>query len=134
VRKAVTWTSLASGEHLYTPWPFRQMIERRCLDILQPDIHWVGGLTACVKIAHMAEAAGLEVILHGGGSVYGLHFTAAMPNAPWAEFYIGSAPGVPLEAARRFPGSSIPKDGEVRPNDGPGFGVEVKEEWLEPFF
>ena len=134
VREAVTWTALASGEHLYTPWPFRQMIERRCLDILQPDIHWVGGLTACVKIAHMAEAAGLTVMLHGGGSAYGLHFTAAMPNTPWAEYYIGSAPGVPLEEARRFPGTTFPKDSMIRPNDGPGFGVEVKEEWLTPFF
>lgn len=134
VRRAVTWTGLASGEHLYTPWPFRQLIERRCLDILQPDIHWVGGLTACVKIAHMAEAAGLTVMLHGGGSAYGLHFTAAMPNTPWAECFIGSAPGIPLEEVRRFPGSSIPREGEIRPNEGPGFGIDVKEEWLTPFF
>lgn len=133
VRQAVNWVSLASGEHLYTRWPFKQLIERRCLDILQPDIHWVGGLTECLRICAMAEAAGLTVILHGGGNdPYGLHLTYAMPNTPWIEYVIFSPPGIPLEESCRVPLSPVPKNGYMKPTDEPGFGLKVEEDWLEP--
>jgi len=132
VRKAVNWVSLASGEHEYSRWPFKQFIERQCLDILQPDIRWVGGLSECVKICHMADAAGLVVTLHGGGNdQYGLHLTYAMPNTPWAEYFLASPPGVPLEEGK-LPGVSIPKDSYIVPNSEPGFGLGIEEEWLVP--
>lgn len=133
VREAVPRVSLASGEHMYSPWPFMQLIKSGALDILQPDIQWVGGLTPCVKIAHMAEAAGLTVLLHGGGtSPYGQHFTAATSNAPWAEYYIGSAPGIPLEETVG-PGQAVPMEGWITPKDAPGFGLEIPESALRPF-
>ncbi|HIG18384.1 MAG TPA: hypothetical protein EYQ31_14500, partial [Candidatus Handelsmanbacteria bacterium] len=121
VRRRLPWMTLAAGEHFYTPFPYQRMLERGCLDILQPDIHWVGGLTACVKIAHMAEAAGKQVCLHGGGrDRYGQHFTWAMPNTPWGEFYIGSDPGVPLEEAA---------DGSTSSGRAAGAGEPV-DSWL----
>jgi L-rhamnonate dehydratase len=134
VREAVTWTALAGGEHEYTRWPFRQLIEQRCLDILQPGIHWVGGLSECVKICAMAEAAGLTVILHGGGNnPFGQHLSYAMTNTPWVEYFIGSPPGVPLEEASRVPGMPVPRDGYLRPSDAPGFGLGIEEDWLTPY-
>ncbi len=133
VREAVNWVSLASGEHLYTRWPYMQLIKAGSLDILQPDIKWVGGLSECVKIAHMADAAGLSVILHGGGNTpYGQHFTFATSNASWAECFIGSAPGVPLEEVAG-PGQGVPEGGWLAPNDAPGFGIEVAEEAIRAF-
>ena len=133
VREAVDWVSLASGEHHYTRFPFQQIIERRCLDILQPDTFWVGGITECVKICHLADAAGLTVIFHGGGlRQSGLHLSAAMPNTPWVEYYLGTAPGVPLEETKLFEGESLPKDSYISPNDGPGLGLHIEEEWLTP--
>ena len=83
VREAVNWVSLASGEHMYSPFPYLRIIKDGSLDILQPDINWVGGLTPTRKIAHAAEAAGLNVILHGGANnVFGQHFTFATSNSP----------------------------------------------------
>jgi len=135
VRRRLPWMTLASGEHEFTEWPFRQLIEDRSLDILQPDMHWVGGFTTCLKICQMANAAGLTVILHGGGgNQYGLHLTCAMPNTPWAEYGVWSPPGVPLEEARWMPNAPVPKDGYISPADGPGFGLGIEEEWLTPFF
>ncbi len=134
VRRAINWMSLASGEHLFTRWPFAPLIEARCLDVLQPDIHWVGGLSECVKICHMADAAGLKVIPHGGGNdPYGLHLTYAMPNTPWAEYFIASPPGVPLHEAARIRDWPVPEKGYIKPSDVPGFGLGIKEEWLSPF-
>jgi L-rhamnonate dehydratase len=135
VRQRLPWQTLATGEHMYTPWPFQQLIARRAVDILQPDIHWVGGLTACRRIAEMADSAGIQVILHGGGnSAYGQHLTYAMPNTPWAECFLATPPGVPLEEAASIPGVAAPKDGWLVPSDAPGFGQEIPEEWLTPFF
>lgn len=135
VRNAVNWVSLASGEHLYTRWPFKQLIDRGCLDILQPDIYWVGGITECVKICHMADAAGLTVIFHGGGlTQYGLHLSAAMPNTPWVEYFVGTPPGVPLEETKPFEGETVPKESYIAPNEGPGFGLQVKQEWITPYW
>jgi L-rhamnonate dehydratase len=131
IKNAVNWVALATGEHNYTRWPFMQYIQRKCLDILQPDINWVSGLSECVKIAHMAEAAGLPVMLHGGANqAYGQHFSYATPNVPWIEYFVGSAPGIPLEETRSIPGAVVPKDGYIAPSDAPGFGYEIKEEWL----
>ena len=134
VRRRLPWQTLATGEHMYTPWPFKQLIVRGAVDILQPDIFWVGGLTACRRIAQMADAAGLTVILHGGGlHPFGQHLTVAMPNMPWAEFFIASPRGVPVEEMRRIPGTRLPVGGWLTVNDGPGFGLDISEEWLEAF-
>ncbi len=135
VRRAVNWVSLAGVEHWFSPWRFREAIERRCLDILQPDLQWVGGITACLKICHMADTAGLMVCLHGGaGSQHGLHMTYAMPNMPWAEYFIATPPGVPLQEARRMLDAPVPKNSYIKPNPGPGFGVPIKEEQLKSFW
>ncbi len=134
VRERLPWQTLATGEHMYTPWPFRYLIEHRAVDIVQPDLFWAGGITACRHIAEMANAAGLTVILHGGGgSPYGLHLTCAMPNMPWAEYGVWSAPGVPLAEVPSLPGTTTPQEGWLSVNEGPGFGVEIPEAWLEPF-
>jgi L-rhamnonate dehydratase len=135
VRQRLPWQTLATGEHMYTPWPFRYLIEHRAVDILQPDIFWVGGLTPCRHIAQMANDAGLLVILHGGAmNPFGQHLTCAMPNMPWGEFFIGSAPGVPLEELGWLPGTQLPKESYVALGRGPGFGLEIDEAWLTPFF
>lgn len=131
LRERLSWQTLAAGEHWYLLSPFDFACRHRVVDILQPDICWCGGLTACLEIAALAEEAGLTVILHGGGNTpYGHHFTYAMSVAPWCEFFIGSPPGIPLEEANRLPGMAVPKDGWLIPNDAPGFGLEVKEDWL----
>lgn len=135
VRRRVPWQTLAGGEHLFTPYPFRQLVERRALDILQPDIFWVGGLTPLREIAHLANAAGLVVIPHGGGMhAYSLHFSIAMPNTPWCEYFVDSPPGVPLSETRTLNRHCVPVEGFIFPPPGPGFGLDVSEEWLRPFF
>lgn len=135
VRQRLPWQTLATGEHMYTLYPFAQLVSRRAVDILQPDIQWVGGLTACRRIANLADAAGLRVMLHGGANnAYGQHLTFAMPNMPWAERFIGSDPGIPLDQAPGTPGTQVPVDGWLSPPQGPGFGLEVNEDSLVPFF
>lgn len=133
LRARLPWQTLATGEHWYTTVPFFHAAHRGLVDILQPDINWVGGLTPILKICAVAEAAGLAVIPHGGGNTpYGQHACYAMPAIPWAECFIASPPGVPLEDAVRMPGMAVPKDGKLVPSDAPGFGMELIEDRLCP--
>jgi len=135
VRERLPWQTLATGEHMYTPYPFQQLVTRRAVDILQPDIQWVGGLTACRRIAQLADAAGLSVILHGGANTaFGQHFSFGITNALWAECFVGSAPGVPLEEAVAVPGTQVPREGWLDLPQGPGFGLEIPPKWLVPYY
>jgi L-rhamnonate dehydratase len=134
LRDRLPWQTLTTGEHWYTHVPFLWAIRHQVVDILQPDICWCGGLSTCLKVAAAADAAGISVILHGGGNTpFGQHFTYATPSAPWCECFVSVPPGVPLEEAVRLPGQAVPKDGWLVPNDAPGFGLEILEAWLSPF-
>ncbi|MAG35008.1 MAG: L-rhamnonate dehydratase [Dehalococcoidia bacterium] len=133
LRSRVPGQTLATGEHWYTIHPFAEAAGRGLVDILQPDIQWVGGVTASVRICHLAEAHGLSVIGHGGMNYpYGQHLAYAMPVVAWGERSEGvSPPGVPLEEMTLLPGTPPIKDGYVRPSDAPGFGLEITLDWLE---
>lgn len=133
VRQRVPGQTLATGEHWYTIHPFAFAAGQGLVDILQPDISWVGGMTASVRICHIAEAHGVTVIGHGGMNMpYGQHLAYAMPVIPWGERSEGVAPpGVPLEEMVLLPGTPVIKDGYLTPSDAPGFGLEFTKEWLE---
>ena len=124
LRRRLPADTLTAGEHWYTLAPFANAAARRSVDIFQPDIGWAGGLTGCLKIAHIAEGAGLAVIPHAGmNTPYGQHFSLAVSNCPMGEYFVASAPGVPLEEVRLTPGMQTPRDGCVVPNGEPGFGL-----------
>jgi len=126
LRQRLPWQTLTTGEHWYTHVPFQWAINHRVIDILQPDINWCGGLSTCQRIAGAADAAGVSVMLHGGGNgPCGQHFSFATPSVPWLECFIGTPPGVPLEETWGLPGQAVPKDGWLVPNDAPGFGLEL---------
>jgi len=126
VRERLPGQTLATGEHWYTVDRFQQAAARRLVDVFQPDINWVGGLTAVRKICDVAEAAGISVIPHGGATTpYGQHACYALPAIPRGEYFVGSPPGVPLEETVSLPGTPVPEDGRLVPDDGPGFGVDL---------
>ena len=133
MRQRLPWQTLASGEHWYLPRSFAQALDGHFVDILQPDVLWVGGITAGVKICHLAEAAGVSVITHGGMNYpYGQHLSFAMPAIVWGERSEGvSPPGVPLHEMVLLPGTPAIQDGYLVPSDAPGFGIEVDLPWLE---
>ncbi|MBS58131.1 MAG: hypothetical protein CL735_05150 [Chloroflexi bacterium] len=133
IRQRIPGQILATGEHWYNIHPFSDAAGRGLVDILQPDVQWVGGITASVRICHIAEAHGLTVIGHGGMNYpYGQHLAYSMPVIPWGERSEGvSPPGVPLKEMVVLPGTSVIKNGKVRPSDAPGFGIEVTQQWLE---
>lgn len=81
---------IAGGECEYTRYGFRQLIDNRAVDILQPDLCAAGGFTEVMKIVAMASAASIPVIPHVWGTNVGLaaslQFYAALPNVPERRF------------------------------------------------
>jgi L-rhamnonate dehydratase len=134
LRQRLPWQTLATGEHWYTHVPFQWAIRHGVADILQPDINWCGGVTTCQLIAGAADAAGVAVMLHGGGNTpFGQHFSFASRAVPWLECFVGTPIGVPLAESWGLPGQPVPQDGWLVPSDAPGFGLELKAEWFAAF-
>ncbi len=135
LRRRLPWQTLSTGEHWYTSVPFQWAARHQAVDIFQPDICWCGGLTVCLKIAAIAEAAGISVILHGGGNTpFGQHFSIARGNVPLLEYFMGTDPGVDPTDTAGIPGQARPRKGWLTPNDSPGFGMDIEDAWVKPFF
>ena len=114
---------IAGGEHEFTAAGFRELIDRRLLHVLQPDVCWCGGMTELIKIYEMAKQAGLRVCPHRGSEVWGLHAVAALdPNPlaesgrPWMTWVTGQPPII---------------DGHIQLSDAPGFGAQIDEQNLQ---
>ncbi|ELT88871.1 hypothetical protein CAPTEDRAFT_113751 [Capitella teleta] len=117
---------LTTGEHEYTRYGFQQLLDAGCVDILQPDITWMGGITEARRVVAMAAAHDVAVIPHGS-SVYSYHLQYAFTNCPLAE-YINLSPEadriVPY-FGRLFLDEPLPSDGYIDLPDKPGFGVTL---------
>ncbi|MGH2533132.1 MAG: enolase C-terminal domain-like protein [Thermomicrobiales bacterium] len=133
--RTIQTTTVATGEHEYTRYGFKELIGRGCCHILQPDLAWVGGITEARKVAAMASAWGLDVIPHAGGlQPWAIHFIASQPNTPWAECVVIGNEGEDDPVRSLYPylnGVPLPRDGYISPSDEPGVGVTVNPAWLE---
>ena len=113
---------------------WRRMIGMRAVDVVQPDILYVGGINRTLKVAKMGQDAGLKVTPHSANlslvTVFTLHLMGALPNAgPYVEFSIEGPDYYPWQYGLFDPGFEI-KEGRVRIPDGPGWGVEINPDWL----
>jgi L-alanine-DL-glutamate epimerase-like enolase superfamily enzyme len=123
---------VAGGEQDNDLAQWRRMIAMGAVDIVQPDICYMGGLLRTLRVARMAGKAGLPCVPHSANlamvTVFTLHMLAAIPNAgPFLEYSIEDAPwtGGLYEPALEV------VDGNVPIPAGPGWGVRVSPTWLE---
>lgn len=81
---------ISGGEHEYTRWGFRYIVENRAMDILQPDIYWAGGISETLKICALASTYDLPVIPHGHSTHATAHLIASQPPSvcPIQEYLI----------------------------------------------
>jgi len=130
LRQKVRHTAIATGEHEYTRWGQLELLKRRAADVIQADVHWVGGITEAKRIVAIASAFNVPVIPHAGGTTAaGLAVIASSVNCPMAECFImdpGTRPSM-------WTGVPQPQNGFIEPPSGPGLGVEPTPEVLEAF-
>ena len=122
-------TRIATGEHEYTRYGYRYLLEHNAADIWQADIHWGGGLTELRKIAAMGAAYDLSIIPHVGGTTDCVHFIMATTNSPWAEMFM-PPPGGPKAVYQQWAEENQvtrgPQGIYTRPSERPGFGWEIE--------
>ena len=114
---------IAGGEQEYSQRRFRWMIYNRGVDIVQPDLHYYGGLIRSTRVAHMAALAGMPTTVHisgGLGFVYMLHFASYTPDIGQYQEYkrgiekYGNWFDPPLEV----------RNGAMTVPQGPGSGIK----------
>ena len=126
IRNAVN-IPVASGEHEYTKYGFRELVSRGGADIVQPDVGRVGGVTEWMKVAHLAHAFNLPVAPHAVQLVH-LHLACATPNLKVVESLNIEAEGDLIWY------TDLPqqKDGAWSPfPDRPGLGLELDPHAVE---
>jgi L-alanine-DL-glutamate epimerase-like enolase superfamily enzyme len=127
-------TPIAAGEHEFTSYGFRQMIEAKALDYFQFDTNRVGGITAARKIQALAEAYSIPVVPHAG-QMHNYHVVMASLNSPIAEYF----PMVDVEVGNElfwyiFKGEPQAVDGYIDLDDNlPGLGLDIDEAALSRF-
>jgi L-alanine-DL-glutamate epimerase-like enolase superfamily enzyme len=112
----------AGGESLYSPAAFHECIRRRALDILQPDVCRVGGITNAMEVCHLAAAANLPVAPHVSPEL-SVAVAAAVPNSVFVEYIPQMEPVLVRPVTRR--------DGYAIPFETPGHGIEFNPDALD---
>ncbi|MBA2722975.1 MAG: mandelate racemase/muconate lactonizing enzyme family protein [Methylibium sp.] len=126
---------LAAGENHFTRFEFNRVIEDGDITILQPDLSKAGGVTEMLRIAAMASAYKLPINPHtcmtGINMAASIHFLASIDNGGYFEgdvsknnLYRDQLVSTPFE---------VDADGNVRPLEAPGIGVEVDERFLAAY-
>lgn len=125
--RAMNIVPISGGEHEFTLHGFRDIIERKAMDIIQFDTNRVGGITQAQKIAALGEAFGVGVIPHAG-QMHNYHIVMANMACPMAEFF----PKVPVEVGNElfwyiFDGEPLAEQGSIAlADDRPGLGLTLK--------
>ncbi len=127
---------VAGGEQdcEFTAW--ETMIEKRVVDIVQPDVMYLGGMHRTLRVCKMAEAAGIPVTPHAANlslvTMCTMHLLRAIPNAgKYLEFSIEGLDYYPWQDGlfRGEPYKIV--DGKAAVTDAPGWGVEINPAWLD---
>lgn len=125
---------ISGGEHEFTLFGFKQLLDAGAVSVIQYDNNRVGGFTAAQKINALAEAYQVPVIPHAG-QMHNYHLTMSNLNCPISEFF----PVHDVEIGNElfyyiFKGDPAPAEGMIDlDDDTPGLGLEIAEESLDNF-
>ena len=114
---------------------WKRMIDMRAVDIVQPDILYLGGISRTLRVAKMAAAAGLPVTPHCANwslvTLFTMHLLRAIPNAgKYLEFSIEGPDYYPWQYDLFVQSPYGIENGQARVTDAPGWGVEISPDWL----
>lgn len=136
--------NIAGGEGEFTVWGFKDLIGNRCVDVLQPEVCGLGGITEYKKILGMAQAHFVPVVNHVWGSAVAvatnMHLLASLPDFPGAAHPVQPMleyDTTPNKFREEILEESLDILGQVKRNDGfvdlpkgPGLGIEPDRDFL----
>lgn len=129
--RASTHIPIATGESESTRFDFRDLIELRAADILQPDLAICGGITEAMRISALASAANLRLAPHlwAGAPAFaaGLHVAAASNACHILEYSLGANPMIHELVEESFP----VEGGMLTIPDRPGLGITIVDDFVQ---
>lgn len=126
---------VTGGEQDWDLATWRRMIDMRAVDIVQPDVMYMGGLSRTLLVADMAAQAGLPCTPHSANlslvTICTMHLLGAIPNAgKYLEFSIEGLDYYPWQDGLFLGDPFAVTDGKVQIPQAPGWGVEINPDWL----
>ena len=118
----------------FSAW--KSMIDMRAVDIVQPDVMYLGGISRTLHVCKLAESAGLPVTPHAANlglvTMCTMHLLKAIPNAgKYLEFSIEGLDYYPWQDGLFLGDPYRIEDGHATITDAPGWGIEIDPKWLE---
>jgi L-alanine-DL-glutamate epimerase-like enolase superfamily enzyme len=127
---------IAAGEWLTTRFEFAELLDVGQIDVAQPDVGRVGGLTEAIRVCHMAEDRGRLIVPHCWNSGIGIaasaHLAAAIPHCPFIEYLPAELTDSPLRVELADDGLEM-RNGKLALPNKPGLGVELNRDALEKY-
>ncbi|WP_116043738.1 mandelate racemase/muconate lactonizing enzyme family protein [Amycolatopsis palatopharyngis] len=123
---------IATGEVHQTRWDFRDLLQRRAADILQPDAGVLGGVTEWMRVAHAAEVFSVPVAPHWHANLH-VHLAAATPGCMTIEYFSLEKDIFNFERLVREDTRLSTMDGYVTMPDRPGIGIELDDDAVRHF-
>jgi L-alanine-DL-glutamate epimerase-like enolase superfamily enzyme len=127
---------VTGGEQDWDLATWARMIEMRAVDIVQPDVMYMGGIARTLRVVRMAAAAGLPCTPHSANlslvTICTMHLLGAIPNpGKYLEFSIEGPDYYPWQDGLFLGDPFAIEDGCVKISDEAGWGVEINPDWLE---
>jgi L-alanine-DL-glutamate epimerase-like enolase superfamily enzyme len=122
--KAETRVPLATGEHVYTRWQVRELLDAGAVDFVQTDPDWCGGISELVKICALASSYDVPVVAHGHSLLAALHVAASQSpgTVPYVEYLCQHQEHKQFFFRTKY----APENGSVSLPTLPGLGIDVE--------
>jgi D-galactarolactone cycloisomerase len=122
---------LSAGENVAGLYGFKSLIEAGAIDVAQPSVTKLGGISEMVRVIHLCQAAGIEVAPHspyfGPGFIATLHIAAALIERPLIEVLWIDMEANPFDPWART------KGGTLAVPEGPGLGCDPDPDILSRY-
>ena len=135
VREALAIDVTGGEQDCYLPM-WKHMIAMHAVDIVQPDVCYVGGMVRSMQVAQMAHAAGLPCTPHCANlsmvTLFTMHLLCAIPNpGKYLEFSIEGPDYYPWQEGLFVESPYQVRDGHIALPSSPGWGVDISPQWLQ---
>ena len=127
---------VTGGEQDCSLVDWQRMIDNQVVDIIQPDVCYLGGMVRTIQVAKMAESAGIPCTPHSANlsmvTLFTMHLLRVIPNAgKYLEYSIEQEDYYPWQFGLFSTDPFHIKNGQATITDEPGWGVEISNEWLD---
>lgn len=130
----LTSIPISGGEHEFTSYGFKQLLDKKAVSVIQYDTNRVGGITVAHKVNALAEAYSVPVIPHAG-QMHNYHLTMSTLASPMSEYF----PVNDVEIGNElfyylFKGDPEPQNGYIDLDETiPGLGISLNKDYLDQF-